>query len=207
MLSRQLGPIASRWEDAYNQASQLGYNAIHFTPIQKYGQSNSHYSIADQTTVDDYFFTDLDSEHTAGVSLTLNTHYRLSALKEKVDYCRKEFGVLGIIDIVLNHTADNSPWLLEHPESAYNTKDCPHLYSAYVLDRALADFSDDFANRRNTGDCPSAPYINNEGDLKAVLKAIENRVFNQLNLHEYFIIDIEKTLQDLRKVMKEMPKS
>ena len=56
--------------------------------------------------------------------------------------------------------------MLEHPEAAYNTKDCPNLNSAYVLDRMVADFSADFANRRNIPECPSAPYINNETDLK-----------------------------------------
>jgi len=74
VLSRCLGPIHSRWEDAYEQAAQLGYNAIHFTPIQKYGQSYSHYSIADQTTIDDYFFTDLDNEGDEKVSETLSSH-------------------------------------------------------------------------------------------------------------------------------------
>lgn len=72
---------------------------------------------------------------------------------------------------MLNHTASNSPWLLDHPESGYNTDDCPCLNSAYVFDKALADFSDEFANRK-IGECPSAPYINNEADLKQVLTAM-----------------------------------
>jgi glycogen debranching enzyme len=69
-------------------------------------------------------------------------------LKATVGHSREEYGVLGIVDIVLNHTASNSPWLLDHPEAAYNTDDCPHLYSAWLLDKALSDFSDDFAERR-----------------------------------------------------------
>jgi hypothetical protein len=40
------------------------------------------------------------------------------------------------------------------------------------LDKALSDFSDDFSNKRNVPECPSAPYINNENDLKQVLAAI-----------------------------------
>jgi glycogen debranching enzyme len=72
----------------------------------------------------------------------------------------------------MNHTAGNSEWLLEHPEAAYNTRDCPSLTAAYILDRAVNDFSADFANKRNVDDCQSAPCINNEQDLRAVLNAI-----------------------------------
>lgn len=101
-------------------------------------------------------------------------------MKEKIDNIRNEYGLLGIVDIVLNHTANNSEWLLEHPESAYNTDDCPHLTSAYVLDRALADFSNEFALRKNgiERECPSAPFINNDYDLRTVISAIQNRVIN-----------------------------
>ena len=102
----------------------------------------------------------------------MNRDDRLKILKDKVDYLKQEYGLFSIIDIVLNHTASNSYWLVLHPEAAYNTKDCPHLNSAYILDKALSDFSDDFANKRNVPECPSAPYINNENDLKQVLAAI-----------------------------------
>jgi hypothetical protein len=101
---------------------------------------------------------------------------RIRYLKAKVDHLKNEYGLLGIIDIVLNHTAGNSDWLLEHPEAAYNTKDCPHLNSAYILDRAVADFSNDYILKRNMHDCPSAPYINNEGDIQNVLKALYPRL-------------------------------
>lgn len=105
VISRCLGPIETSWEGMYDNMSQLGYNAIHFTPIQKYGMSNSHYSIADQTTVDEYFYSDK----------TLPREERIGQLKEKVDYLKEEYRMLGIVDIVLNHTANNSAWLLEHP--------------------------------------------------------------------------------------------
>ena len=37
---------------------------------------------------------------------------RIKLLKNTVDHAREEYGLLGIIDIVLNHTASNSEWLL-----------------------------------------------------------------------------------------------
>ena len=65
---------------------------------------------------------------------------------------KKEWDMLTIGDVVWNHTADNSPWLLvrdlhnwrqfkqEHPDAGYNLVNSPHLRAAYRLDRALADF-------------------------------------------------------------------
>lgn len=111
---------------------------------------------------------------------------------------REEYGLLGIIDIVLNHTANNSPWLVEHPESAYNTDDCPNLYPAWLFDSELARFSNDYADKRNMNDCPAAPFINSEADLRAVLNAIQNKIINRLNLHEYFLFNVEREIQNAR---------
>lgn len=139
VLSRCLGQL-ERWEEVLANIGQLNYNAVHYTPIQVYGSSYSHYSLADQTNIDDFYFGERASE--------LSREERISALKQTIDYVREKYGLLGIVDIVLNHTASNSEWLLDHPESAYNTDDCPCLNSAYVLDKALSDFSDDFANKK-----------------------------------------------------------
>ena len=45
VMSRQLGKM-SRWKDILRNQKDLGYNAVHFTPFQVYGESYSHYSLA-----------------------------------------------------------------------------------------------------------------------------------------------------------------
>jgi hypothetical protein len=119
-----------------------------------------------------------------------------------MDELKSEHGLLSIMDIVLNHTAGNSEWLLEHPEAAYNTKDCPHLTVAYILDKAVNEFSCDYANKKIMHDCPAAPFINNEGDLQAVIRALQTRVIPRLDLQEFFMFDIDATMILVRKTLQ-----
>ena len=59
----------------------------------------------------------------------------VSQLIEKI---RNEWGVLSICDIVLNHAANESLWLRNHPEATYNLVNCPHLRPAFLIDQMLA---------------------------------------------------------------------
>lgn len=54
--------------------------------------------------------------------------------------------MLSICDIVLNHTANESLWIRDHPETTYNCKNCPYLRPSYLLDAALHQFSIDVKN-------------------------------------------------------------
>jgi hypothetical protein len=95
-------------------------------------------------------------------------------------------GLKVFVDIVLNHTANNSKWIAEHPSATYNTVDCPHLNSAYLLDKALSDFSNLYSEKK-VPECPNAPYIRNEQDLKDVMNIIKAKVIKPLGLHEFFL--------------------
>ena len=184
-----MGPVMQNWDAMFNNIAQLKYNAVHFAPIQKYGYSMSHYSIADQLMIDDFYFRSPNQGPHDLVEFSREE--RIGMLKQKMDDLKNEYGLLSIMDIVLNHTAGNSEWLLEHPEAAYNIQDCPHLTAAYILDKAVNEFSCNYVHKRNMQDCPAAPYINNDQDLKAVLNALQSRVIPRLDLHDFFMFDIQ----------------
>jgi glycogen debranching enzyme len=46
VISKCLGTVA-KWPDHFDGITELGYNAIHFTPLQVRGTSQNPYSIAD----------------------------------------------------------------------------------------------------------------------------------------------------------------
>ena len=106
-----------------------GFNVIHFTPVQELGISGSNYCILDQTLLSKKLFTASTEEG------------RVKQLTDVIRRAEKKFGILSVTDIVLNHTAPNSPFLLEHPEAGYSLENSPHLIPALVLDDALLDFS------------------------------------------------------------------
>ena len=100
----------------------LYYNTI--WSCQALGASNSAYSLADQHGLN-VTFSSGSSKATLG------------DVEEIVDSMRSEWGVLSICDIVLNHTANETPWLREHPEASYNLFNCPHLRPAFIMDRVI----------------------------------------------------------------------
>lgn len=56
VISRCLGKV-DNWKKVLAPLSSQNYNAIHLAPIQEYGESYSHYSIADQTKIAKCFFS------------------------------------------------------------------------------------------------------------------------------------------------------
>lgn len=96
----------------------------------------------------------------------------------------------------MNHAADNSDWLGEHPECGYNLVNTPWLNCAYALDKVYTEFSDKFC------ECKSQfkfqPYVKNEDELNQIMNELRNLVYKQ-NLYEYFMINIGQN----RKLMEE----
>lgn len=98
---------------------------------------------------------------------------------------------LFFIDILLNHTAYDSEWLNKpgFEMACYTSQNSPHLEVAIRLDCAICEFS----NMLGKGKITSYPKnrIENEDDLNQVIRILEYDVIRTLNLHEYFLFDVE----------------
>jgi glycogen debranching enzyme len=107
VIPKWLGPIDT-WPAQMANAARLGYNMIHYAPMQVRGESNSPYSIYDQLALADELFDP---------SALPDQTSRWEKLGNILKQIETDSGVLAVADVVLNHTANNSPWLQLHPEA------------------------------------------------------------------------------------------
>lgn len=98
VVSKWMGSI-TQWRRHFEEASQRGYTMLHWTPLQERGESQSPYSLRNQLKFDPTISTDSDK------------------IKQVLEVAREGYGLLALTDVVLNHTANDSPWLIEHPEA------------------------------------------------------------------------------------------
>ncbi|XP_068630910.1 glycogen debranching enzyme isoform X2 [Battus philenor] len=172
VLAKCLGPLP-RWERALRPARESGYNLLHFTPVQELGASNSSYSIANQLRLNPRFSGDGAREAT------------FADVENLVAKLRNDWNMLSICDVVLNHTANETTWLAEHPEATYNCLNCPHLRPAAMLDAVLARLADDLAPRRLT----------QLDHLEAVIQVLETQRLPEARLHELFTCNVDELVQ------------
>lgn len=185
-LAKCLGPL-DEWESRLQVAKEAGYNMIHFTPLQSLGESRSCYSLADQL--------DLNPDFSRP-----NIKYTWDDVGQLVQKLKREWGMLCITDVVYNHTAANSPWIQEHPESAYNLANSPHLKPAWVLDRALWHLSCNVAAGR-CRDRGVPELIENDHHMHCLRKVIWEDVFPSIQLWQFFQVDVDKAVQRFRGLL------
>ncbi|CAA9999855.1 unnamed protein product [Nesidiocoris tenuis] len=158
---------------------------IHFTPIQALGGSKSAYSLQDQLRLNPSFSEDGKSSP------------NLEDLREIITYIHDEWKMLSICDVVLNHTANESEWLIENPQCAYNLLNSQHLRPAYILDRLLFKFSLDVS----VGDfenCGLPPSINCEDHLNAMRYQLGTFLIPKAQIPEMFLVDVTKYVQNFK---------
>ena len=178
VLSKNIGLLASDFENFFNECHLLNYNFIHFTAIQQLSSSNSVYTLKSHNEISDSFF-----------EKPLSRQVKAQLFKQRIDQLKKEFGIASAIDIILNQASIESQDIISHPDSGYNLSNCPWLTVAYELDKILVEYSDLFYNKKVA--CKSAPYINNESDLEEAIDEIKKEIMKH-NLEEFFLIPIDK---------------
>lgn len=173
-VSKWMGPLPN-WAPHLREASERGYNMIHYTPLQQRGESKSPYSIADQLAFDELLFEE-------GWKGTKEEGVKRVAAQMKT--CKEDYGLLSLIDVVLNHTANNSPWLVDHPEAGFSPQNSPHLTPALELDDCIMAFSEHVAAKG----LPTT--VNSEADLTTLVTALSEEI-KALKLWQYYVIDVQ----------------
>ncbi|KAH8815426.1 putative glycogen debranching enzyme [Xylogone sp. PMI_703] len=169
VVSKFMGKYPTDWERHLQGISKRGYNMIHFTPLQHRGLSNSPYSLYDQLAWDPVSFPNGEVD-----------------VVKLIKSMEQKHGLLGLTDVVFNHTAHNSLWLQEHPEVGYSVTTAPWLESALELDTKLLEFSKNMEADGLPTDLKSVD------DLIEVMDGIKSKVIAELRLWEYYVIDVER---------------
>ncbi|RHZ74047.1 hypothetical protein Glove_227g25 [Diversispora epigaea] len=178
----------SQWDPYLKITSDLGYNMVHFLPMQIRGASNSPFSIYDQLSFSDDLFDEGDRNK--------SPKEKIKIVKKAITNLEEEYGLLSLTDIVWNHIAYNSEWLQEHPEACYNLVNSPHLVPAFELDRAFLEFS------KNISSFGIPTHIHSEDDLNKIIESSKTHVINEIKLWEFYVIDVQTTTKEVRKSME-----
>ena len=163
-----MGKYPDDWEKQLKGIARREYNMVHFTPLMERGSSNSPYSMYDQLTFDHLCFPNGEDD-----------------IARMIARMEREHGLLGLTDVVWNHTANNSKWLEEHPEAGYNIETAPWLESALELDTALLEFG------RKLEHYELPTVLVDEEDLRKVIAGVKEHVIRELNLWQYYVVDVK----------------
>ncbi|XP_060528992.1 glycogen debranching enzyme [Cylas formicarius] len=188
VLTKHLGPFSS-WEQKLSVTKESGYNMVHFTPVQELGASKSSYSLSEQLKLNP-MFNEEDGRKPS-----------FDDLEKFANNMRREMKMLSICDIVLNHTANESKWLLEHPEVTYNCVNCPYMRPAYLLDAAFHQFSID-VKKGLYEDRGIPAEVSTEEHLNAIRYHFKMSVLDPLKLEELFIVDVNKCISEFLELAR-----
>ncbi|CAK5273967.1 unnamed protein product [Mycena citricolor] len=183
LVSKWMGD-ASEWPKFFAEACDRGYTMIHYPPLQERGHSDSPYSIRDQLKYDPSIFGSASRKGDGGKA----------QVEAVLKIAREEHGLLSLTDVVLNHTADDSAWLADHPEAGFSPANSPHLTPALELDSAIIQFSSELGSKG----LPT--FVNNEQDLERICSAFQD-MMKGLNLWQYYVVDVAREKDTVRAAL------
>lgn len=164
-----MGEYPKDWGKHLQGITSRGYNMVHFTPLSERGGSNSPYSIRDQLKFDPNCFPRGEDD-----------------VANLIDNMERKHGLLGLTDVVWNHTSYDSKWLETHPEAGYSVETAPWLESALKLDDALLAYGRDLPRF-------GLPTILSDlDDLERVIEGVKIHVVSEIRLWEYYVVDVER---------------
>ncbi|KAJ1960387.1 bifunctional 4-alpha-glucanotransferase/amylo-alpha-1,6-glucosidase, partial [Dipsacomyces acuminosporus] len=169
--------LMKNWSPHLAASSKMGYNMLHFIPMQQRGGSDSPYSLYNQLELSDDLF-----------DKKLSAQEKEQQLRMAVLEMVHKHHMLAVTDMVWNHTAYNSEWLRDHPEAGFNLENSPHLRSAYELDAALAQFTHDLPEYGIDRMVTTVEQIDH------LMDGVNSHVIQPLRLWEYYAIDVEASV-------------
>ena len=111
---------------------------------------------------------------------------------------RNEWHVLSLCDVVLNHAANESVWLADHPECTYNCQNSPHLRPAFLLDALLAEVTTDIEKGVWASRGIPEAEVSSRAHLDRVRQVLASHYLPRLKLQEYFLVHIDETVKRYR---------
>lgn len=195
VLAKWIGKT-DKWEEHFSEASKRGYNMLHWAPLQQRGSSGSPYSIYDQLTYDSAILLDPKAKDGG-----------LAEIEGAVSLAREKYGLGGVTDVVLNHTAFDSLWLHEHPEAGkwsygsslmagYSAHNTPHLAPAVELEDAMLELS---AQLPQLG-LPTE--LNSSSDLDKIVPHIKKAIEGK-NLWQYYVFDVQASVKAVASAIEQ----
>jgi len=199
LVSKWMGPLEG-WAKHFDEAKERGYTMVHYTPLQERGGSDSPYSIRDQMKYDSSLF---------GTKLTSSVGR--TKVEDTLKLAREKYGLLSLTDVVLNHTASDSEWLVDHPEAGmtsdsfhlllidpttgFSPATTPHLTPALELDTAILEFSSSLAARG----LPT--IVTSEEDVEKLILALHD-VIEGLDFWQYYVLDPALETESVKAALK-----
>lgn len=178
VMSKLMGPC-STWQPKLKAIADKGYNMVHFTPLQHRGESDSPFSIFNQLTWDPACFPNGETD-----------------ISRLVSSMEKDHGLLSLSDVVLNHTANNSAWLADHPDAGYSVETAPHLKPALDLDNQLLEFSSNLDKYGLPSDIKSV------ADLDRITGSLRKLVLEPIRLWEYYVVDVQAVVSEATHLLE-----
>ncbi|OCF33773.1 glycogen debranching enzyme [Kwoniella heveanensis BCC8398] len=175
VLAKWMGKTPE-WEKHFAEASRRGYNMLHWAPLQQRGSSGSPYSIKDQLSYDQAILQNPEAKDGG-----------LAEIEQVIKLAKEKYGLGGITDVVLNHMAFDSPWLVEHPEAGYSPHNTPHLAPAVELEDAFLKLTNELSSRG----LPTT--LRSEEDLQSLIAPMRS-VIDEKKLWEYYVFDVQASV-------------